>query len=124
MQRFECAACSTKMEEASLETRCMKCGGALIPLPLVERRVKRSELESLPPGVGRYRDLLLRVEEHQIVNLGEGGTLLSRGRTAQPLQLPTTTYSRERRQQTSRSFRTRGGTNPMRSFSPSAPAAT
>ena len=76
MQRFECAACSTKIEEASLETRCRKCGGALIPLPLVERRVKRSELESLPPGVWRYRDLLPRVEEHQIVTLGEGGTPL------------------------------------------------
>ena len=72
MERFECASCSMKTEEASLEARCRKCGGALIPLPLVERRVKRSELESLPPGVWRYRDLLPRVEEHQVVTLGEG----------------------------------------------------
>ncbi|TLX99308.1 MAG: pyridoxal-phosphate dependent enzyme [Thaumarchaeota archaeon] len=76
MERFECASCSMKTEEASLEARCRKCGGALIPLPLVERRVKRSELESLPPGVWRYRDLLPRVEEHQVVTLGEGGTPL------------------------------------------------
>ncbi|TLY13929.1 MAG: pyridoxal-phosphate dependent enzyme, partial [Thaumarchaeota archaeon] len=76
MERFECASCSMKTDEASLEARCRKCGGALIPLPLVERRVKRSELESLPPGVWRYRDLLPRVEEHQVVTLGEGGTPL------------------------------------------------
>ncbi len=76
MQRFECAACSEKTEEASLEARCRKCGGALIPLPLVERRVKWSELESLPPGVWRYRELLPRVEEHEIITLGEGGTPL------------------------------------------------
>src|SRR2546425_4792664 len=76
MERFECAACSTKTEEAYLAARCRKCGGALIPIPLVDRRVKRSELESLPPGVWRYRELLPRVEEHQIVTLGEGGTPL------------------------------------------------
>ena len=76
MQRFECAACSMKTEQASLEARCRRCGGALIPLPLVERRVKRSELELLPPGVWRYRELLPPVEEHQIVTLGEGGTPL------------------------------------------------
>ncbi len=65
-----------KTEEAPLVARCKRCGGALIPLPLAERRIKRSEVESLPLGVWRYRELLPRLEEHQIVTLGEGGTPL------------------------------------------------
>jgi len=38
--------------------------------------MKRSEVESLPPGVWRYRELLPQLEEHEIVTLGEGGTPL------------------------------------------------
>jgi threonine synthase len=65
-----------KAEEAPLEARCQRCGGALIPLPTVERRIDRGEVESLPPGVWRFRSLLPSFEEHDIVTLGEGGTPL------------------------------------------------
>ncbi len=76
MQKFECASCPTKVEEAALDARCRRCGGALIPLPYAERRMRRAEIESLPPGVWRYRELLPHLQEHQIVTLGEGGTPL------------------------------------------------
>src|SRR5712692_7021816 len=76
MQRFECANCSLKAEEAPLEARCRRCGGPLIPLPMVERKIERGEVESLPPGVWRFRSLLPSFEEHDIVTLGEGGTPL------------------------------------------------
>jgi len=48
----------------------------LIPLPVSGRRIRRQDLESLPPGVWRYRALLPQLEDSQIVSLGEGGTPL------------------------------------------------
>ncbi len=110
MQRFECADCSWKMEEAPLEARCARCGGALIPLPVTERRINREEVESLPPGVWRFRDLLPHLEEHEIVTLGEGGTpLLPARRLGQRLGMGDLLIKDESRNPTG-SFIDRGAT--------------
>lgn len=74
--RFRCVGCGQVVESEDLAPACQKCGSAL----LIERgpglSLSRGDLERLPPGVWRYRDLLPKVPVEDVVTLGEGGTPL------------------------------------------------
>lgn len=58
---------------------CPRCGGPLILEHCVEetsRSVTRTSFEGRGWGVWRYRELLPKIDERNIVSLGEGGTAL------------------------------------------------
>ncbi|MBI3022741.1 MAG: pyridoxal-phosphate dependent enzyme [Thaumarchaeota archaeon] len=74
MPSFECANCPKKFESNALDARCVRCGSALFLSSAGTTNPSRAEVESLPPGVWRFRGFLPEVADNHIVSIGEGGT--------------------------------------------------
>lgn len=105
---MKCVSCSSLMETDSLDPSCERCGAAVLLVSPAPRRLQRSRLDSLPPGVWRYGDFLPRVRE--TVTLGEGGTpLLRAARLADEVGLKGLLVKDESRNPTG-SFMDRGAT--------------
>jgi threonine synthase len=75
-QRFDCVNCGKSVVTEELDARCQGCGSALLIASTVIRGINRSVIESLSPGVWRFRAFLPKVSESSIVSLGEGATPL------------------------------------------------
>ena len=74
--RVRCVRCSSTSETAALDPSCSRCGSPVIIAGEEGVTVTRSELESMPPGVWRYRSFLPQIANEDIVTLGEGATPL------------------------------------------------
>jgi threonine synthase len=76
---FECVNCAKKMESDALDAKCTRCGSALLissGAGTNSNITGRSDAESLPPGVWRFKTFLPEVDENHVVTLGEGATPL------------------------------------------------
>ena len=86
MAVFECVNCSRRIDTEDLDARCTRCGSALMlvvsqPDSEIKRPANRSDIESLTPGVWRFRAFLPEIaNEMHVVTLGEGATPLVRAR--------------------------------------------
>jgi threonine synthase len=97
------------MESEELDPVCERCGSSLV---LVGRTksIARDAIETLPPGVWRYKELLPPMESESVVSLGEGGTpLLPAKRLGRELGLTNLLIKDETRNPTG-SFIDRGAT--------------
>lgn len=107
---FRCARCSHVTETGALAPSCEKCGGAVLLETDARPAVSKGDLESLPPGVWRYRQFLPDMPTEDIVTLGEGGTpLLQAERLGSELGLTNLLVKDESRNPTG-SFMDRGTT--------------
>ena len=76
---IECTVCGQRHEAGRLLTVCQACGQMLAvryDLPRVAAAVSKETLQSRPPGMYRFRELLPLVAGEEPVTLGEGGTPL------------------------------------------------
>ena len=78
VQTVRCVACSRESETDALDPSCDKCGSAVMLAGVPAPSISRSQLDALPAGLWRYRQLLPTVEAGNIISLGEGGTPLLR----------------------------------------------
>jgi threonine synthase len=78
--RLECVDCASKVETDALDPTCPRCKSAGLIRIGGLADLRRSDLESLPPGVWRYASTLPAVSRSCIVSLGEGGTPLLHGK--------------------------------------------
>ena len=76
---IECTVCGQRHEAGRLLTVCQACGQMLAvryDLPRVAAAVSKETLQSRPPGMYRFRELLPLAAGEEPVTLGEGGTPL------------------------------------------------
>ena len=76
---IECTVCGQRHEAGRLLTVCQVCGQMLAvryDLPRVAAAVSKETLQSRPPGMYRFRELLPLAAGEEPVTLGEGGTPL------------------------------------------------
>src|SRR5229473_8256993 len=76
---IECTVCGQRHEAGRLLTVCQACGQMLAvryDLPRVAAAVSKETLQSRPPGMYRFRELLPLAAAEEPVTLGEGGTPL------------------------------------------------
>lgn len=109
-----CVNCSKRIETQALDAKCTSCKSALLLESNGEiknlRALNKSEIETLPPGVWRYRALLPNIADGNIVTLGEGATpLLQAKRLGSELGLDNLLIKDETRNPTG-SFMDRGST--------------
>ncbi len=108
--QLRCVNCSRRTESDELDPRCPGCHSALLLLDEGKKTLSRREIESLPPGVWRFRSVLPTVAYEHIVSLGEGGTpLITSKRLGEELGLRNLLIKDETRNPTG-SFIDRGST--------------
>ena len=83
LDHLECSRCQKTYSHTQAMRTCTECGKVLFArydLPRLKREVDRSALDSRPPGMWRFSELLPVRKADNIVSLGEGGTPLLEAR--------------------------------------------